>query len=291
MTAEVSPRAEPVRAVAAVAGRPLPPAYTVALAVVLAVAAAYGLAADDAYRLPADVSSQARGQDLLTLLALPALVLAAVRARAGSLPAHLLWLGLQLYVAYGYAMYAFSVPHNDAFLLYTAALTMSGYGLLDGLLRVDVTAVAPAFADTPRRAASWVLLGTGVAFAALWLADILPALGGGVPDALFPGDQPNPVYVLDLGVLLPVLVTAGLLLRRGHPAGPVLGAVLLCKAFTLSVACLFMAGFMVADGHDTDPVLLVMFVALTALTATLLALGVRRLRPVPAGWLRRGLWP
>jgi hypothetical protein len=38
--------------------------------------------------------------------------------RTGSLPGHLLWLGLLGYIAYTYLVYAFGVPHNSAFLLY-----------------------------------------------------------------------------------------------------------------------------------------------------------------------------
>ncbi len=79
------------------AGSALPVWYSLLLAVPLTAATGYGLLSADAYRTPADIAAQGRGQDLLTLLTVPLLLWAARRARAGSLRAHLLWLGLMLY--------------------------------------------------------------------------------------------------------------------------------------------------------------------------------------------------
>src|SRR3712207_2740269 len=64
------------------AGRPLPVWYSLMLAVPLTVATVYGLVADHAYRTPADIAAQGRGQDLLTLLTVPLLIGVAGRARA-----------------------------------------------------------------------------------------------------------------------------------------------------------------------------------------------------------------
>lgn len=86
-------------------GRALPVWYSLLLALPLTAATVYGLVADDAYRTAADIAAQGRGQDLLTLLTVPLLVWAAGRARAGSLRAHLLWVGLMLYYLYSYLMY------------------------------------------------------------------------------------------------------------------------------------------------------------------------------------------
>jgi hypothetical protein len=77
----------------------------------------------------------------VTLLTVPLLAWSAYRARAGSLRMHLLWLGLMLYYAYSYIIYAFS-PYNDMFLLYVALIGMSFYALLDGLFRLELRAIA-----------------------------------------------------------------------------------------------------------------------------------------------------
>src|SRR5256885_9755807 len=129
--------------------------YSVLLAALLVTACGYGLLNPHAYRLPTNLVAQARGADLLTLLVAPMLVWASWWGRRGSLRAHLLWLGLLAYVAYTYAEYAFGTPYNDAFPAYVAVLGLSTYGLFDGLLRLDMDAVSPAFASVPRRTAAW----------------------------------------------------------------------------------------------------------------------------------------
>ncbi|MGI5175162.1 hypothetical protein ACQEVZ_02375 [Dactylosporangium sp. CA-152071] len=259
----------------------------------LVAVTSYGLLASDPYRLSVEVTAQGRGQDLLTLLAVPALVWSAARARAGSLRAHLLWLGIVLYLAYSYVTYAFSVPFNDAFLGYVAVLGLSSYGLLNGLLGIDVDAVAPAFAATPRRVTAWSLALTGAAFGLLWLSDILSAFPGGLPTNRFVYDLPNPIHVIDLAWLIPLVMATAVLLWREYPAGPVLAAVLLVKLLTLGLALLSMVVFMLAAGNgleSSDVPVVVLAVTMTVLATTLLAVGARRMRRVTGAWMRASRW-
>ncbi len=272
-------------------GRPLPLWYSLLLAVPLTAAPLYGLLADNAYRTPADIAAQGRGQDLLTLLTVPVLLWAASRARAGSLRAHLLWLGLMLYYLYSYLMYALATPYNDAFLAYLAALALSGYGLLNGLVRIDVHRVRPAFGWLPRRGLGWYLLAVGAGFAVLELAPILAALPGKVPAGGFAPGMPNPVYVLDLTLVLPLCVTTAVLLWRDHPASPVLAAIVLAKKATLGLAILLMIVFQRADGIPVNPVMAAVFATITAVDLALLTVGATRMRPITAGWLRKYWWP
>ena len=69
------------------------------LTAVLAAATLYGLFSDRAYRLDRTVHLESMTQDVLTLAIVPVLVWAGRRSRAGSLRAHLLWLGLLGYLA------------------------------------------------------------------------------------------------------------------------------------------------------------------------------------------------
>jgi hypothetical protein len=272
-------------------GQPMPVWYSLLLAAPLTAATLYGLLAEHAYRTPADIAAQGRGQDLLTLLTVPLLLWAARQARAGSLRAHLCWLGLMLYYVYSYLMYALATPYNDAFLAYLAALALSGYGLLNGLVRIDVHRVRPAFGWLPRRGLGWYLLVVGAGFAVLELAPILAALPGKVPAGGFAPGMPNPVYVLDLTLFLPLCVATAVLLWRDHPASPVLAAIVLVKKATLGLAILLMIVFQHADGIPTNPVMTVVFATSTAVDLVLLAIGAARMRPVTTGWLRAHWWP
>lgn len=271
-------------------GRPLPIVFTAVLAVVLVGATAYGLLVDAPYRVSPGVRPTLpdvlRGQDLLTLATVPLLVWAAVRARAGSLRAHLVWTGLLLYYAYSYLMYAFA-PFTDVFLLYVAAIGLSSYGLLDGLVRLRMDVVSAAFERAPRRSAGVFLMVVGVLFIGLWLAMILPAIPGGLPAGRQTYDIASAVHILDLAFVLPLLVATGVMLWRGHVAGPALAAVLLCLKVTLALAMLSMNLAFVAQPALGETAL---WAAIAVVAAGWLAVGARRMRPPDAPWLRPDLW-
>jgi hypothetical protein len=259
---------------------------------ILVAAASYGLLAGDPYRgIAPELAVASRGQDVLTLAAVPMLVWAGHRSRKGSLRGHLLWLGVLGYIAYAYATYLIGVPHNDAFLLYSAAVGLSTAALLDGVLRIDVAASAPAFTGLGRRGVGWFLIVTGAAFASLWLADIVPAiLGDGLPRSLGAYDMTSPIHVLDLTFVLPAVIATGVLLVRDHPAGPALGAVVLAKIVTLGLSLEVGAAAVVIDGFEPDPVTTLLFVVLILVCGAILVRGARRLGRPAAGWLRQRLW-
>src|ERR1700730_8540212 len=81
---------------------------SLALVPFVALAAGTGLLVPGFYRDAPTWVSQARGQDLVTLLVgVPLLVVGLIGARRGSVRCLLLWLGAVGYMAYAYATYAF----------------------------------------------------------------------------------------------------------------------------------------------------------------------------------------
>ena len=280
-------------------GGTLEPVRTGLLLALVGTACLYGLLVADAYQdVPGLVRQTWRAQDAVTLVALGLLVVADVRAGRGSFAAHIVRTGLLAWVAYCYAHLAVAVPFNPMFLLYVTALALSAFGLLDGLLRVDVTATAAAFTRTPRRAAGWFLTIAGVGIAGLWLSDIALGLTGGTPANLHLAGLPNPTWVLDLAWIIPWALGAALMLRRGHPAGPLVTGVLLVMLTVLSAAMLATTPFAAAAGLADDPVVgpqlvafTVVFTILGAVEVWLLARGRRRMGNVPPGWARPSWWP
>jgi hypothetical protein len=226
---------------------------------------------------------------MLTLLTVPILLWASVRARAGSLRAHIVWLALLFYVAYTYLMYVVT-PFNDVFLLYIAAIGLASFGLLNGLVRIDVTVASAAFTEFPRRGLGVFLLAVGALFVALWLAQILPAIPGGVPDGLIVYDIPNTVHVLDLAVVLPLMIATGILLFRGHQVAPVLATLLLVKMTTIGLALMFMNGFVYAGGGQLNIAETATWGVIVVAGTAWLVVVMRRVRGVPDGWLRPGVW-
>lgn len=262
------------------------------LAAVLAGATLFGLLSEETYRetfARDHLGATLQGQDLLTLLSAPVMVWCAHRARAGSLRAHLVWLGITLYVPYTYLMYV-AVPYNDAFLLYVTAIGLGGYLFMDGLLRLDVEKLDAATVRLPRVGVGWFLVVTGSLFALLWLVQNVTVLPGGVPDGLFVYDLPSVVHVLDLAFMLPLVIASGVLLLRDHPAGPPLAAVMLLHMVTLGLALLFMSGSIAAAGGAMNVAETGMWTTLVLVSAGVLVWGSRRLGPVPGEWLRPSLW-
>jgi hypothetical protein len=271
-----------------------PTTVSVLLSALLAPAVLYGLLSSSAYRgYPHEVVLTSRAQDLLTAGVLPVLVWTSVRARRGSLSAHVAWLGLLFYLAYSYALYLIGWEQNRAFLVYAAVVTLSVGSLLDGVARIDVHAVQPAVRRLGTRGLGWFLVVVGVLFVGLWLSDVAPAVWGGrPPEHLGPGGTPYAVYVLDLTVALPVVIGVGVLMIRRHPMAAVLGAVVLVKIATLFTALwLGVLVTLVSGAHvGFTPDMLPGAVLLLVTLAALVTWHRQASRPEHA-WLRVRLWP
>lgn len=215
--------------VAPVSTRPRWLWLTVPLVALACGASTAGIVMDSVYEgESANWAAQAVGQDLANLVAFSALALFAVLAARGSLRAYLLWLGVLAYGIYAYAIYAFAIGFGPLFLAYVGVLGMSVFGLIGGTLWLEPRRVRDRFGSgAPVTMVAWVLTVIAAGFGVLWLTEILPAtIDGTLPTSLTEaGLRVNPVYVLDLSVLLPSLVVTGVLLRRGRSWGWVLAPV------------------------------------------------------------------
>lgn len=167
----------------------------------------------------ANWAAQAQGQDLGNLLAAAVLATAAVRYQRGSQRASLVWLGTLLYLIYAFVVYAMAVHFNYLFGVYVAVLGLSAWAVLfhvNGLRDGGV----PQPPEPGRIVAAWILIATGALFAGLWLSELSPALlTGTVPASLTEaGLWVNPIHVLDLSVVLPGFIIAGVaaLQHREH---------------------------------------------------------------------------
>lgn len=282
-----------------VGGRPLPAFYSPLLGLLVIIAATYGLSFDDAYRLVSPLTRQTwRAQDTVTLVTVPLLIWATRRARTTSLGSHLFAVGILTWLTYDYAHLSFGTPFNAMFLVYVSVLALAGFAMLDGLLRVDVAGAWPAFARVPRRGAMWFLAVAGVGIGLLWLSEIVAALPSGLPTNIHLSELPNPTWVIDLGWVIPAALAAASMLRRGHPAGPVVAGPILVMLAILSVTMLAVVPFALAAGLGSDPVvrqqLIVfagLFSVLGAIELWLLVRARRRLGVALPAWRLRGWWP
>jgi hypothetical protein len=221
------------------------------LATAVVAASLYGLLAETPYRsLPESTVVSARAQDACSIVVAALLVLL-VRRPVMPVAAGLARLGLLAYLLYSYLIYVTGVPMNRVFLVYVLIVSLSGAGLLGGLLGIrerPPVSTAPAGLT---RTTGWVLVVTAVLFAGLWLSVLVPyALGGSTPEPEGVGGTPYPVFVLDLAVVLPAIAAVGVLLLRGRAVAGALAAVAMLKILTLFTA--LWAGPLLALATDAD---------------------------------------
>lgn len=227
----------------------------IVLAVLFAVMSLVGLLGSATYeRETAAWLQQAIAQDWFDLVvACPVLIASALWSRRGSRRGLTVYAGALLFAAYTAAIYAFAVHLNVLFLPYCAALGVSIYTLLGTLARLWQTTPHLDLADgVPRRGAGGFLVGVGVVFALLWLAQLVPAaLHGRVPAELAATGLPtNPVHVIDLSFILPLHVIAGVALWRKRSTLALLGGVMLVfgtmMASSIALLAVLAGGFAVA---------------------------------------------
>lgn len=219
-------------------------------------AAAAGLLVPSVYRETAWVLPQNLGQDAVTLLALVALIYVLARARAGSVHAILLWTGLLGYLWYTYVGASFAYRFNELFLVYVASMSLSSAALIALFGRLDVAWLKSGFsARAPRRSAAVFLAVMALILCALWLSQVIAFLRDGVlPDLIERAETPtNFVFVLDLGVVVPVSLLATALLWRDHAWGYALAGAMLMKMAAMGIALLSMTAFAARAGVDVDP--------------------------------------
>jgi hypothetical protein len=229
------------------------------------IAAAIGLWMPAVYRETAWVVPQNRGQDLITLLALAVLVPVLRLAQQGSPRGTLIWLGLVGYLAYTYTGAAFAYAFNELFLVYVALFGATGATLIAALSGIDARALQGRFDEaTPRRAVAGYLVAMVAVLCLLWLSQIVPFLTRGeLPNMIVQAKTPTVfVYVLDLGVVVPLSLLGAWWLWQRRPWGEVLAGFVLVKAATMGLALLAMTAFSMQAGQPVDAGLAAVWVTL-----------------------------
>ena len=221
---------------------------SVVIVVLMVVASTVGLVVDDFYPDGPWAREALRGGDLTTLLlAAPILLLSLVFVRRGSRRAQVVWLGTLAYSVYNYAYYAFGARFNDVFLVHIALLALSIWATVFAVAGLDVATVVRSLDRS--RSGRWVgafLALVGTILGGLWIAlSIRFALTGELM-ADIPIRGIHLVFAIDLALLVPALVVAGVLCWRRTAVGVLFGAVMAVMGSLYQVN-LLLAGFFQAE--------------------------------------------
>jgi hypothetical protein len=247
-----------------------PLGFSFALVVVAGIASAIGAFVPSIFRDAPVTVGNARGTAVVLLVVgLPLLVGSMRLATRGSRRALIVWLGVLGYVAYNAVIFSFATVFNALFLFYAAMLSLSVWSIVTLAKRIDPRVLALCFTSRlPARAIGAFLVFIAIAFAGLWLADILPAIVANESPASLRGTRfiTNPIEILDLAFTLPLCAVGGIWLWRRRPLGYVVAGTMLV-ALTIESAGIAVDQWF---GHRYDPTqplgTVPMFIVLTVVT-------------------------
>ena len=204
------------------------------------------------------------GQDFVTLIfAIPLTFISIYLTLRGSLRGFLLLLGEMLYFAYSYLAATILYPPNPMFIVHVVIFSAATFALIRGLFFLDAERVTDSITSQfPRKSIAIYLMLSGFLVGLLWIGTYLvPML---VPktdsQAILGNQEPNLIIqVLDLGIVIPLSILAGILLLRRHSWGVPLAGLVLVKVATLLLAVMMMIVMMVREDEVVDPAKLVLF--------------------------------
>jgi len=233
-------------------------------------------------RETASLAAQGRGQDLVNLfLVVPLLAISVLRMRKGSRIAQILLTGTVLYVFYSFVIYSFGIHFNHLFLCYCAVLGLSFYVLVWIIRGMSGQDFGKWFGSRmPARATGVFLLIIAVLFYMTWLRDTLPAVfNRTVPHSVSDNNLlVNPVHVMDMAVVLPGLMIAGIWLVRRQSPGYFLGPVLLVFIILMAVALAGMVLYSSVQGISGDASIASIFVVMAAAGGLFFILALKNMK-------------
>jgi hypothetical protein len=169
-----------------------------------------------------------RGTDIVTLIVgIPLLIISFWLYRDGSLRGGLLLAGTLAYFLYYGASLGLATAYNSLFLVYLGLFSASFFSFVLVLTAFDLQAL-PGHISTrlPRRGIAVFMFVAGLGTGFIWLSDAVSALLGNTPPTALGPYTTLVTYLLDVGIIMPSAILAGILLLRRAGLGYLLSAVL-----------------------------------------------------------------
>jgi hypothetical protein len=230
-----------------------------------------------------------RGQDVVMLLVeVPVLLLVLRRWSYGGPVVPAVLAGVLAFHAYFWVSMAFATAQNRLFPAYVACLALTAALLVLVVLAVDAGQVRQALPPRPGRVALVTyLVAVAVSLTAAWLPSLLgTALTGQVAEAVGPYTSAA-TEALDLALVVPLVVTAAVLVLRRRPWGAVLALLVLTLNACIGVLLMGQGAAQLLDGVPLTVAEIVAKMA-TFATLTLVAGGLLLRMALSARVVARG---
>jgi len=221
-------------------------------------------------------AAQMQANDLVVLvLGLPLLAVSFWLTLRGSLRGRLLLTGTLGFILYTYITMCFGTAYNKFFLVYVALFGLSLYAFILSMMSFDLETLPVHFSERlPRRSIAALLFFTAAFLTLAWLGRIVPTIFEDQIPAL---DNTTSMFIqaMDLGIIIPLCVLAGVLLLRRSAWGYLLASVGLMKFLTMGIAVSLMGLNMARVGVPVSGVELVVFVGIALVNLVMVALLLR----------------
>ncbi|MCE7986979.1 MAG: hypothetical protein DYG89_37880 [Caldilinea sp. CFX5] len=184
------------------------------------------------------IGSGYRGQDLVVLVVgLPLLVIALLFYWRGSLRGGLLLTGMLAYLLYYGVSMVFGAAYNPLFLVYIALYSAGLFAFVLAFAAIDQQSLPAALSSAlPHRGIAIFLFVIAVVLCVVWLGlSLAPAMVQGRPPAELAHYTTLLTHALDLGIMVPVSILAGILLLRRSGLGYLLTAIMLIFSWLIGV--------------------------------------------------------
>ncbi len=241
-TQEVRPAVRPTRQDRLAGQQPGRGAYIMSIMLGAAAAAAAGLtvAFPSVLSGVAGANGNLRGTAVVVLaVGVPVLFAAIFGSLRGSTRAFVIWLGTLGYLLYQAVLLCFATPFNTFFLFYVAYLGLAVWSVVLLLRGTDLAAFGLSLRPTvPTRAIAGYALVVVVLNTAAWLSRVLPAVLSDNPRSFLAdaGLLTNPIYIQDLAIWLPLLVSAAVAAWRHRVWGQLITAAMLAMFVLESIS-------------------------------------------------------
>lgn len=151
----------------------------------------------------------------------------------------LIWSGVIFYLVYSYVIYCFSLHFNFLFLVYCFILGLSFYSFIYFIMSNINEPITDGYnINVPIKTTSIFFIIIAIIFYSLWLTEIISTLiKNEIPKSITDnGTVTNPVHLLDLSIVLPLLFITAILLLKKKLLGFLLAPAMLVFCILMSLA-------------------------------------------------------
>lgn len=227
-------------------------------------------------------AAQMQGNDIVTLVVgLPLLALSTWLAFHGSLRGHLLLTGTLGFFLYTYMSMSMLTSYNPLFLVYVTLFSLSLFAFILSMMAFDLQTLPQHFSSSlPLGWIAGLLFFVGGFLAFAWVGKIVPPLLQNQTPIL-ENTTTLVIQAMDLGLILPLAVVAGILLLRRSAWGYLLASVFVMKAITMGLGVSAMGISSALAGVPDSMAIVVPFIVITVLNLAVAALLLRSVEQTP----------